>query len=173
VQGAFDADFGAAAVMGPPWQRQHQGGDQGEWAAVGACTGLRPLRPLAPNMRGCVESWAEALACADKEDALLRAREVFDRLGTVPAAQQLRRRLRNHGSVRVPRGPRPVTAGNAAHLTARQVEVLALLAAGRSNTEIAKQLSLSVRTVDHVAAVLANCRSTRDTKRSKPRAGWA
>jgi DNA-binding CsgD family transcriptional regulator/tetratricopeptide (TPR) repeat protein len=105
---------------------------------------------------GCPYNHAEALACADKEDALLRALETFDRLGAVAAAQQLRRRLRNHGSVRVPRGPRPVTAGNAAHLTARQVEVLALLATGLSNTEIAKQLSLSVRTVDHnVAAVLA------------------
>lgn len=41
-------------------------------------------------------------------------------------------------------------------LTARESEVLALVAAGRSNAEIARELCLSVKTVqNHVSNVLA------------------
>lgn len=55
----------------------------------------------------------------------------------------------------VPRGPRPATAGNPTGLTARQVEVLALVAEGLTNAQIGQRLSLSVKTVDHhVSAVL-------------------
>ena len=55
----------------------------------------------------------------------------------------------------MPRGPRPATAANPAGLTSRETEVLGLLAAGLSNTEIAARLVLSGRTVDnHVSAIL-------------------
>jgi DNA-binding NarL/FixJ family response regulator len=55
----------------------------------------------------------------------------------------------------VPRGPKPTTRANPAGLTDRQVEILRLLADGRTNAEIAAKLVLSVRTVDHhVSAVL-------------------
>jgi DNA-binding NarL/FixJ family response regulator len=44
---------------------------------------------------------------------------------------------------------------NPAGLTDRQVEILRMLSAGRTNPEIAAQLVVSVRTVDHhVSAVL-------------------
>jgi DNA-binding NarL/FixJ family response regulator len=55
----------------------------------------------------------------------------------------------------VPRGPQPATRHNPAGLTSRQVDILRLLATGRTNAEIAQTLFLSVRTVDHhVSAVL-------------------
>ena len=55
----------------------------------------------------------------------------------------------------MPRGPQSATRSNPAGLTARQVEILGLLAEGRTNAEIAERLVVSVRTVDHhVSAVL-------------------
>jgi DNA-binding NarL/FixJ family response regulator len=47
------------------------------------------------------------------------------------------------------------TRSNAAHLTARQLEILELLTQGLRNSEIADRLYLSGRTVDHhVSAIL-------------------
>jgi DNA-binding CsgD family transcriptional regulator len=65
------------------------------------------------------------------------------------------RRLRALGQPGVRRGPRPATAANPAGLTRREVQVLGLLVAGLSNTEIAARLVLSGRPVDnHVSAIL-------------------
>jgi DNA-binding NarL/FixJ family response regulator len=58
--------------------------------------------------------------------------------------------------MRIPRGPRRTTRANPAGLTARQLEVLALIAEGFTNAEIADRLVVSQRTAEHhVAAVLA------------------
>ena len=55
----------------------------------------------------------------------------------------------------VPRGPRPTTRANPAELTARELDVLRLVVAGKRNAEIADVLVLSRRTVDHhVSAIL-------------------
>jgi DNA-binding CsgD family transcriptional regulator len=103
--------------------------------------------------RGAEFARVEALAGGD-EAAAGEALRILDRLGATRAAQWLRAELTRRG-FRVPRGPRRVTAANAAGLTPRQMDVLALLAEGLSNVDIARRLSLSAKTVDHhTAAVL-------------------
>jgi DNA-binding NarL/FixJ family response regulator len=55
----------------------------------------------------------------------------------------------------IPRGPRAATRENPFGLTARQSQILALLADGLTNAQIAARLHLSPKTVDHhVTAIL-------------------
>jgi DNA-binding CsgD family transcriptional regulator/tetratricopeptide (TPR) repeat protein len=85
-------------------------------------------------------------------NAQLEALEALNQLGATAVADKLRQELRATG-VSVPpvnKGPEPRGG-----LTARQSEVLALLAERLSNLEIADRLFLSPRTVEnHVAAVM-------------------
>jgi DNA-binding CsgD family transcriptional regulator len=107
------------------------------------------------QLRGCGYEAALALVGSGDPAALRRALDLLHELGARPAAAVVVRRLRALGEHGVRRGPRPATAANPAGLTRRETEVLALLAAGLSNTEIAARLVLSGRTVDsHVSAIL-------------------
>jgi DNA-binding CsgD family transcriptional regulator len=104
---------------------------------------------------GC--RYQAALALADSPDgkALRQALDELQALGARPAAGIVARRLRELGERGLPRGPRPQTRANPAGLTARELEVLGLLAGGLRNAQIAERLVLSGKTVDHhVSAVL-------------------
>jgi DNA-binding CsgD family transcriptional regulator/tetratricopeptide (TPR) repeat protein len=105
--------------------------------------------------RGCPYEQAIALANGDEDDQR-QALLIFDRLGAAPAARNLRRRMRADGVRSVPSGPRTARRDDPAGLTPRQNEVLALLADGLANAEIAARLKLSAKTVEHhVGAILA------------------
>ena len=104
-----------------------------------------------------VEPYDAALALIDSGDPKLarRALDVLDRLGADAVAAKVRSDLRAQGAKVVPAPRRATTLANPAGLTTRQVEVLRLLEDGLTNAELAKQLFLSVKTVDHhVSAIL-------------------
>ncbi len=104
---------------------------------------------------GCPYEAALAMADADDEVVLRQAVEELQSLGARPAAAIVARRLRQRGIRGVPRGPRRSTRENPAGLTVRELEVLAMLAEGLRNADIAARLVLSEKTVDHhVSAIL-------------------
>ena len=110
----------------------------GEWrAAAGAWDEI-----------GCPYEVGMALADGDTE-AKLEALGIFDSLGARPIANRVRNQLRESGVESIPRGPTKETQSNPAGLTARQVEVLGLIVDGLANDQIADELYLSKKTVEH------------------------
>jgi DNA-binding CsgD family transcriptional regulator len=108
---------------------------------------------------GCPYEEARALAESDDPAHVRLAITTFEQLGAQPAIGQAIRRLRALGVSDLPqvrRGPRASTLANPAGLTRRETEVLALLADGLRNTEIAERLYLTPKTVSHhITAILA------------------
>ena len=112
----------------------------------------------------CPYEAARALLESDRIADVEEAHATFDRLGARPGTALAVARLRALGVRRIPRGPRATTRANPAGLTARELEVLRLVAAGLPNSDIATRLFLSTRTVDHhVAAVLGKLQVDRRT----------
>lgn len=104
---------------------------------------------------GCPYDSALAVLTDGNVSQLREAHETLTSLGARPAAAVAARRLREAGERGVPRGPRARTRENSFGLTARQLEVLGLMAEGKRNGEIAERLVLSPKTVDHhVSAIL-------------------
>lgn len=139
-------------------------GEVGFWMwKAGALDGPpdQAAEPFALHMSGeiarAAEAWREigcpyevGLALLDGDtEAVLESVEIFDSLGARPAADMARARLRERGVDRVPRGPTETTRGNPAGLTGRQLEVLQLITTGLSNDEIADELFVSKKTVEH------------------------
>ena len=110
---------------------------------------------LAWRERGCPYEEADVLGDSDDIDDLHRSREMLQDLGARPRIAMVARRMRERGARWVPRGPRPKTRANPARLTARELDVLALLCENLSNAEIAGRLVVSPKTVDHhVSSIL-------------------
>ena len=104
---------------------------------------------------GCPYEAGQALATTDEEVDLRRALAEFERLGARPGVAAVARRLRTLGARGIPRGPRPATRANPANLTARELQVLDLMALGLGDAKIADRLFLSPRTVGHhVSSIL-------------------
>ncbi len=105
--------------------------------------------------RGIPYDRAVALSLGDTE-ARLEALDILDELDATPLASRIRSELVESGVKGVPRGPKRSTRENPLGLTARQGDVLHLLAEDLTNPEIADRLFISTRTVDHhVSAILA------------------
>jgi DNA-binding NarL/FixJ family response regulator len=93
--------------------------------------------------------------CCDVPRAQRRALARLQEMGALPAARRIERMLRERGVRDLRRGPRAATRENPAGLTARELDVLSLLAEGLRNSDIAGRLFLSEKTVAHnVSAIL-------------------
>jgi predicted ATPase/DNA-binding CsgD family transcriptional regulator len=84
---------------------------------------------------------------AGRLDDLPGVADRFEVLGCPYQAERTRLLLANGGRAPVP--PAPVPDGALAVLSARELEVLALVAAGRSNPQVAAELFISRKTAEH------------------------
>lgn len=104
---------------------------------------------------------ALALVDATTPESTRAGLDLLDRLGADHVAAKVRQDLRRRGTAVIPARRREATLANPAGLTARQVEILGLLAEGSTNAEIAQQLFISTKTVDHhVSALLSKLQVT-------------
>ncbi|MFL6049470.1 MAG: ATP-binding protein [Gaiellales bacterium] len=156
----------ARATSSVPWVLGALAGWRRRAGLTDRLRGPRPAEPWALELAGrhvaAVAAWdrlgrpyeaaiAQGMGGRRLEDAHARLRD----LGADAPAAIFARRLRQRGVRGISRGPRPSTRENPANLTARELEVLALLGDGLMNAQIAQRLHLSVRTVDHhVSSIL-------------------
>ncbi len=120
-----------------------------------AASGRWPEAAEEWTRQSCPYEAALALSQTGDVEALRRAHAELQHLGARPLATIVARELRGLGVRDLPRGPNAATRANEAALTPRELEVLALVAEGLRNADIAERLVVSRRTIDHhVSAVL-------------------
>ena len=163
-----------------------------EWYAGALATwvrrcGLPPIQParvaapyelmLAGDWQAAATAWRElhapyeeglALLDSDDPEAMQEAVRIFERMGATATVARGQAIMRQRGIGSIPRGARADTRANRFGLTRREQEVLALVAEGMTNAEIAAKLFIAEKTVDnHVSSVLAkmNVESRRDAAR--------
>jgi DNA-binding CsgD family transcriptional regulator len=137
------------------WRRAAGDNDPAHWQAVVDTFGPSFVYEAARSRWRLAEALAEAGERDEAQREWLLAADAAERLG----ATRLREALADLGRrARLGRGPAASSAGPSplSALTAREIEVLTLVAAGRSNREIATELFIAPKTVSvHVSNILA------------------
>jgi DNA-binding CsgD family transcriptional regulator len=160
------AEMAGALAYGPAieelahWQWLGDGVARGDIDAARTPFGLSAAgRPDLAAARwrevGCPYEAAVALVLAGDRGSLRAAHQTFEQLAATPMKARTANAMRAAG-LRVPRGPTTASRDNPGSLTDRELDVLTLVAAGRTNREIAQELGISAKTAGHhVSSVLA------------------
>jgi DNA-binding CsgD family transcriptional regulator/tetratricopeptide (TPR) repeat protein len=126
--------------------------------AVSLPAGDPAVALLAGDHETAAEAWdalrmpyEAALAYFDSgtESGFREALRRFDVLGARAAVEATRREMRALGARSIPAGARAATRAHPLGLTRREAEVLERICGGLSNADIAAELFLSARTVEH------------------------
>ncbi len=161
VQQANRLTFTAEALRGPgPGQAGEAASQDGVAAFDAAAAAWERLGQPYPRAVALLRAAEAALAAADRDSAaerLRQAAELADGLGARALADEIGALARN-ARIRPPGAPaaRNPDAATPLGLTAREFEVLRLVADGQSNPEIAARLFISAKTASvHVSNILA------------------
>jgi DNA-binding CsgD family transcriptional regulator len=166
IESLTDAAWALGATHPDPWAT----GELAWWRLLGGVTAPAELTLAAPfalmvagDSAAAAQAWdalgspvwsAYALMLAPDAAAADRAVRALEGLGATQAVEAVLRSRRDR-DLPLPRRPRGTARVNPAKLTARELDVLRLLADGFSNAEIADRLVISPRTAEHhISAVL-------------------